>query len=260
MSNTYIIENYLGGGKLYCREERQYALFLYNALLNMKNGMSNGYEKIKKLFDCEDENKEVKIKEVFYEATLLRDYHYPKSNSENFNKRLIRFCMPDMKDEDIEKIIGLISKTSKEPGFPNVGNKNVTSWIKGDCSELDIYGNDKKEEIRRRLLFAKCMMQAKPDIMVIYEQGGKKRALSIECKHESGNGKYEDLDGRKTIHQELIQEFIMAFLFGKRFEEIADEKMEKFVPYIGTNKDEDKKVKWKTEYDLTSREDIKPGI
>lgn len=239
MDDKYDLGNYFNGKKTTCREERQYALFLYNALLNMKKDKSrpiSDYEKKIKndLFGNED----VSVEHVFYEAALLRDYHH--NNRVDFNERLLKFCMCGCGVD----ITGKLPECFKSQ---NLGNKNVTSWIKGKCPELAEFGDEKKDEIRLRLLFAKCMMQAKPDIMVIYgeekEQKKEQKALSIECKYESGNGKYKDLEGAETIHQERIQECIMAFLFGKRFEKIEE-----------VYDDKCKGFQWEIEKDLINRE------
>lgn len=68
------IDNYIKDEYSVCREERQYALFLHNILLKCKNldgGCKNDFKGI--LEKCGLTTSDT-IKEVFYEATFMRDF------------------------------------------------------------------------------------------------------------------------------------------------------------------------------------------
>lgn len=79
MSNisTFYVDNYVNQENPICREERQYALFLYNKLLEKDKCIQNSL------------NLKGEIDSVFFEATILRDYWY--WNKEEFNKILRKF-------------------------------------------------------------------------------------------------------------------------------------------------------------------------
>lgn len=79
MSNasTFYIDNYVNQDSPICREERQYALFLYNKLLEKDKYIQKSLN-IKGVIDS-----------AFFEATILRDYWY--WNKEEFNIILRKF-------------------------------------------------------------------------------------------------------------------------------------------------------------------------
>lgn len=62
---------------------------------------------------------------------------------------------------------------------------------------------------------ARMMMNATPDLLVIYRIGGERYAKALECKYQSGQGTYEDVVGVGIKMQYFIQECVMSFLFGK---------------------------------------------
>lgn len=67
------IEHYIEGDYSICREERQYAVFLYNILCKYQNP-ENRTGDISELFTVCGVPKEAIIKHVFYEASLMRDF------------------------------------------------------------------------------------------------------------------------------------------------------------------------------------------
>ena len=58
-----------------CREERQYAVFLYNILRKYRSkDKRNGNQRIINIFDACNVPAEAEIENVFYEATFMRDF------------------------------------------------------------------------------------------------------------------------------------------------------------------------------------------
>ena len=102
--NPISIDQYISGAASICREERQYALYLNNVLMNIK-GKIEGEKPLSKedyeiLTACALP-KDVRIEHVFYEATFMRDiFHYlqdkedkDEQKAENFNNALLSFIM-----------------------------------------------------------------------------------------------------------------------------------------------------------------------
>lgn len=165
----FIINGYLKDA--ICREERQYALFLANGL---KRNNSEIKQKLK------PDNYE--IIEVFYEATLMRDYWC--RNRAKFNEALKGFVKND------NKFGGEIDSNGKE-------EKHANYW-------------EKKHPL------ACWMMNAKPDIAFLYREKGKEEpTLSlIECKYLSRVDTYYYNKGNDRLEcsQVELQELILEFL------------------------------------------------
>ena len=251
------IYRYLAKEFTWCREERQIALFLNNIFLSRKNGkwpkyFSNNIKKpLRSMFGCN--LSDIEIHEVFYEAAILRDYfHYIDSDplKQRFDEELLEFCfnidseINPKREKDIGFIKSLVNTYCDEgkKGKSLTGGKKelwdkafkIDGWINKE--KLDYCPNVKKERmdskdyenvaILQKVYFASMLMNAKPDIILIYSKKDKnendnknakknKYALLMECKYKSDAGKYKDYRGYKTINQELLQELIMTFLFGK---------------------------------------------
>lgn len=62
------------------------------------------------------------------------------------------------------------------------------------------------------LFTIKCMMEAKPDIAVLYEKDDKQYLLFLECKFESGESSYSNKDKSNRKKQSEIQWMIADFL------------------------------------------------
>ena len=183
------IENYLVDEYSICREERQYALLLYNILkARSKNECFGGKEVDDIIKECGLEN--VVIKDVFYEATFMRDFferdrrlaycknvekllnktysdeEQNKDYNERFNKLLIDYALTkisaEFKEEDYEKYMNI-----------HLGSSIRTS-----------------KEQEKLFEYIKCMMNSKPDIAVVGYMGEKEIIRFIECKFESGEDKY----------------------------------------------------------------------
>lgn len=72
-----LLSKYICDNNSICREERQYALYLYNALLAYNNDKlrNSAIEDIVKNIFGADEGDNLQIDNVFYEATFMRDLH-----------------------------------------------------------------------------------------------------------------------------------------------------------------------------------------
>ncbi len=175
--SSYDLSKYLRDNQI-CREERQYALFLAN-LLSSNNDYAREQIGIGKY----------EIVEVFYEATLMRDYWW--HNKENFNNKLWNY-VKDIPDAN--------------------GNK----WFNdGELSETKNHANYWPCKYGHPL--ARWMVNAKPDIAIIYGNNGKCEISFIECKYISGIDTYKYNDGKYnfTKTQEEVQGDIIKFLCNK---------------------------------------------
>lgn len=227
MCNQYMeyLNNYFGGKnenneeiKPICREERQFALFLYNKLLNM---VGKDYESIEdndkdiylKIFDLDKENipdNTPKLLKVYYEVTFMRDFLFRVKNQQNtFNNALFEFVTDRIKnccDFKDEKIINDIT---------NIQNSK----------QLNIYNNidyggrsEKRKEINCDLIikFMSAMMKSKADLGILYKIGDENYLKLIECKYESGVDEY-DFGNNFKMPQYVIQYYITKFICEKLF-------------------------------------------
>ena len=195
-----------------CREERQYAALLYTILLKAKNKDMKKHKNgiIVSLLGDKVET----IEHVFFEATLMRDYFNALSEEKktDFNKKLLDFCGVKIPEEKIYP--DSLASSSHNWSEEKILSNSLASSTHNELDKLI-------EEQRARFQFARYMMRAKPDIMVIYTDKNHGRCAKIlECKKESDEGKYKDIWGSETIKQEIVQACIMNFLFGKCIEEI----------------------------------------
>ena len=164
----YRLSKYLNGNSSICREERQYALFLANALL--KN-----VGEIKKKLNMNS----CSILEIYYEATFMRDFWFIYKTK--FNEKLCQYA--NEKDE-----------------FPKISCRN-------DVRKHANFWDNKHT-------LACWMMNAKPDIAVIYEENNKKYLSFIECKYKSNEDKYKyKVNGEDRFYsQTKLQNDILDFL------------------------------------------------
>jgi len=164
----FIINGYLQD--TICREERQYALFL-------ANGLKKNNSEIKQKLDLDN----CEIMEVFYEATLMRDYWC--RNRIKFNKALNCFT-------EKEKPWGSeIGSNGKEKNHANY-------WAK-------------------KHPLACWMMNAKPDLAVLYRKNNNESpTLSfIECKYLSEVDTYYNKEAKDFKYTQVeLQELILEFL------------------------------------------------
>ena len=207
------IENFITDEYSICREERQYAVFLYNILRKYGKKQSRekltGEEKdhILEIFEACGIEADMDIEHVFYEATFMRDffkrerrysaitkyhgnpatvllqqdYEKEKKIKIDFNRRLIEYAFQ--------------SEGKKTPKM-NMENDNRESQYEDDAYlRYNLGGNlpegckdqEKIEPLREKI---RAMMNAKPDIAVIYKKNDQRYLLFIECKFESSEAAY----------------------------------------------------------------------
>lgn len=135
--NEKKLEDYLGR-KLVCREERQFALFLYLAFLEKKKGSSDPWI-TKRVKSCLEEEHDPIIEEVYYEATLMRDYFAgckkgSGSGAEEFNRGLLHFCLDFLPcgKERADKCIEELTENCGGRMDCHLGMKKVKDAIKKD--------------------------------------------------------------------------------------------------------------------------------
>lgn len=174
------IDNYISDENSICREERQYALFLCNILKYYQSSDA----RVKIIFDACGIPSDATIENVFYEAAFMRDFfHKSREKRESFNQKLITYVSK-----------GKVLYSGKEV---NLGRNEI------ECDDLD----------KKRKYVIRWMMEAKPDLAVIYKQKNKKFLLFIECKFESGESVYKA--DKFGLSQRQIQWKIAEFLCKK---------------------------------------------
>ena len=245
----FSLDDFLNENGGLCREERQYALFLYNRLCREDKDI------IKKILPKEEE---VKIKNVFYEATLMRDFfcadrkcrllkNYDKEKCWELSDQLIKNKLDNkVKNEDgsYEKMKYKDVEVTLEKQGDSFNEKLVRFLVKkyndnnNPIKQCEFYINrnfgtnkfSKKKDDKVNVIasVAKAMMNAKPDIAVWYEyMENKTKLLFLECKYCSDESSYEDIMecleklGEKDTNskgqiaiQKLICEFLCEGLFG----------------------------------------------
>ncbi len=211
---NYSIESFIQDSHSICREERQYALFLYNILCRygsakMRKSLKNEKKtKIEHIFQvCRLKNAE-KIGQVFYEASFTRDFFYRSktANNGNFNDALIHYIYKEIMGCD-----GPIKYVGK------VNNLGHNQLEREDLSPKIQDGQFEKLRFK-----AKCMMNVKPDIAVLYEENGRRYFLFLECKFETKEKPYKDKKTAMKLSQREVQWMVADFLCKYCFEgEIA---------------------------------------
>ena len=198
---------YSYNNKPVCREERQYALFLYNRLLNMvdkeyKDINDEDKELFKKIFGKELNNS--KILRVYYEVSFLRDF-FKKGRDElknhlNFNKKLYDYVLDIFYNKNckyglsdlFESIDYYSSLNKKDMSLSHSMNIHNFEKIQSFIPLLDKnYGSIEKDSVNYNdipyfmMKLMQTMMNSKPDIGIIYEKNGNKYLKFIECKYVS---------------------------------------------------------------------------
>lgn len=194
------IKNYISDEYSICREERQYALFLYNIL--RKHTTNN--DKVVDIFKACNIPNTAQIKYVFYEATFMRDFF-------ERNRRMVLGNYNS--DKYLNKTFTPQSYEFKEENTAKSFNNMLIDYIKtkdSNCEDfysgIELNMGGKNVDCYTTI---KSMMNSKPDIAVIYKDFDRKQyLLFLECKFESDEGS----DGKK---QRKIQYLIADFLCDK---------------------------------------------
>lgn len=238
---TYF-DNYFAEYNPVCREERQYALFLYNKLLHMlsKDNPDSPEEQAILEFCGIPAKHEVsadsgvKIISVVYEATYMRDIFERNREEEQkktsdwtladiekstddgkvpcFNMMLYEYLKKEKEKGEITLLRELdLPSSEKVPAFKHLGH--VTHWDGVDGNFISV---------------VRAMMNAKPDIAVLYECPDKKEThlKFLECKYLSKEAEYTRYRGtsegkkdkEKMQKQTEVQSLVCKFLCEKLME------------------------------------------
>ena len=170
------IENFIQNEYSISREERQYALFLYNILRKYRKSKTRKSEKIKQLFNACQIPATAEIKQVFYEVTFMRDFFernrrivLGKNNKEKLLQKSFSPIKYEIsaKDSFNNKLIQYVCSK----GEPYLGEEHNLGHNKIDCDIPEKCNN-----------IIRYMMNVKPDIAVIYKKKGIRNLLFLECK------------------------------------------------------------------------------
>ena len=233
------LNNYFGGKEIkpICREERQFALFLYNKLLNMvgkdyKSIEDNDKDIYLKIFDLDKENipdNTPKLLKVYYEVTFMRDFFYKEKlrykgrdnqnlNNDNgkkmsFNHKLYKFTLDRFYNNgDLSSIIEIPDCLKNLNIFPSVeyNNFKCVDFYRNLEDNYKVlpkinYGSNAKDGDGKNVLpcfirkFMRAMMNSKPDIGLIYfDSVGKKHLKFLECKYLSPEGAVQLIDDKNN--------------------------------------------------------------
>lgn len=201
-------EAYFRPGEPVCREERQYTLFLYNRLLAIRSRAST--EDRKFLAACGITGEGLIIHSVLYEASFMRDIFWRERADQQrngggplcFNRLLYQF----------------LSKTEEGsnhiPADRNLGGRSGYAALKNRIA--DIQDEETNRRIEEENQTMKQMMNARPDLAVLYEAGGKKYMKFMECKYLSNEDVYHG-GIKQTEIQAKIGRFLCEHVSGLEF-------------------------------------------
>lgn len=212
------IENFICDEFSICREERQYALFLYNILRKYSDYKKRREQpqNVKNIFTACHIPENASIDHVFYEVTFMRDFfdinrrmyfsdQCEVTSDKSFNLKLIKYVYEQKHKENNN----IVKYSGKEY---NLGHNAI------EFDNLFINGKNIPDREKDWLKYrVKWMMNAKPDIAVIYHtvEDNLKFLLFIECKFDSKESLYSYTDKKgntERIGQREIQWNIAKFL------------------------------------------------
>jgi hypothetical protein len=180
-NGRYQLGRFLDPDAPVCREERQLA-HLLGGLLSHKGEAGDRFLQALKNTDVDSEIYD-EVVDVFYEATILRDFWSPKANRIEFTQRLIRFA---------------------KSRFPN-GSKNLSEESAGTYFPSTIA--DAPPQLS-------WMMRAKPDLAIVSKSGTKVFLTFLECKYLSPESRYSDAKSRVSMKQLELQKHVLDFICG----------------------------------------------
>lgn len=225
------IAHYLEDAYSICREERQYVVFLYNILRKnweLEKGTNDQNKEIRNIFQACGISENAVIESVFYEVTFMRDFF-------ERNRRLVLGKPEKMKDILLNKMFSpcccivdsdksfnkkLIQYIMQIPHLKELCEKEQNIKDLDKYNEINLGLNDmyfssygvSSEGIEYIEMYAKYMMNVKPDLAVIYKEEGKKYLLFLECKFESAESAYKDKITNGKIWQRDVQWYVADFL------------------------------------------------
>lgn len=257
---NFIIKDENDSAYSICREERQYAVFLYDILRKYKNsGCREGA--VGRIFEaCGLGGAE--IVDVFYEPTFMRDFYERK-------RRMVIGNALELNGTELEKMLKKKSKSTPKnltptqinkirredcfnyqlinylhPNLNNISNeklwkieKNNLGGLPKDCKEGTAKRKIKNEveeviremigetEVQSILNLIRQMMNAKSDIAVVYEKNKQRYLIFLECKLEYNDTSYDE-NSTQTDIQWKIAEFLCKHCFNEEIsvpEKMANE-------------------------------------
>ncbi len=191
-----------------CREERQYALFLYSRLLQMVEQEHQKDDIILKACGLPVDDG-MCIRSVAYEATYMRDFFWKDRELREDRK------VQEKKKLDYEETLG---EETQEDCFNRKLYEYVRTQLEGEgvnCKEClsqipmnrNLGGKIAWGTVDERIVkYLREMMNSKPDIAIYYKYNGKEYLKFLECKYLSNVKKYEG------VSQLEIQKRICDFL------------------------------------------------
>lgn len=226
------IENFIYDKFSICREERQYAVFLYNVLCKYNDTKKRTEQDITNIFKSCKIPSCASIDYVFYEATFMRDFfernrRFMSSSKEELNKKLLQATFSQAKYEVMPSESFNIKLIQYVYGQKYNKDKNIVKYLGKEQNlghntiefkKLRINGKEVPDNEKDWLKYrVKWMMNAKPDIAVIYHirENAQKFLLLIECKFGSGESSYsyKDKNGNtERMSQRKVQYSIAEFL------------------------------------------------
>lgn len=221
------IEHFIRDEYSICREERQYAVFLYNILRKYRNKDKRIDKEVVSIFNACSIPRGAEIQNVFYEATFMRDFFERNrrlalsKNPENIllNKKFSpsNFIIEDSNRSFNTKLIEYVIGQKQVLGISH--ERKEVNWGHNaaliDCSRLS---DKEKKEIGRTI---QHMMNAKPDIAVIYSENKQRKLLFLECKFESGERSYER-DCTQSDIQWKIADFLCKYYLKEESVAVSD--------------------------------------
>jgi len=233
-------DNYLKNEYSICREERQYAVLLYNVLRYYRKPERRGTGEIKRIFKSCRIPAEAEIIQVFYEATFMRDFF-------ERNRRII-LGKYDEKKLMQKTFTPSEYKVDNEDSF----NYKLIQYVHGYCSKepnknesllfLDKERNLGRNEICTEIseyekYIIRCMMEVKPDIAVIYMVKGEKYLLFLECKFGSAEAFYEGKAGQREI-QWRIADFLCKYYLEAKVSDFMEQERSCLVKFVRSKRED----------------------
>lgn len=204
------IGNYIHNEYSICREERQYALFVYNILRFFREPESRNNTAAQAVFDACQIPMDAKVTDVFYEVSFMRDFFERNRRlvlgRHDTNKLLNKSFKPaDFKIKNAKKDSFNYKLIEYVLGGP--GSMDSTMYLEEERNlgrnPIRTKLSDSPKENGERKFIIQCMMNVKPDIAVLYQQNGETYLLFLECKFETGEVSYsneEDSDADRKIN------------------------------------------------------------
>ncbi len=218
--NMNLLDRYIDEQDPICREERQYALFLYNYLCSMKKGEDAGHEEIRKqLFGTES----VEIEEVYYEATFMRDLFFWDKKQKEWEQRFNQYLLEYVKEiPEISRLQFREWSCSNEERKPLKELQEETYVMHHLGMYVGLPNGEEKVNFGKKInTMLKALMNSTPDIAIVYVDGSDVRHLAfLECKYESPEGHSGEKGMR--IFQTEAQNAIAYFLTNMLPDYVAD--------------------------------------